>query len=54
MAVIINDLEVVVGAEEPRAPEDAARGEAAPALRPEDINDIVERHLRLLTRVRAH
>lgn len=54
MAVIINDLEVVVGAEEPRPPEEAERAEAAPSLRPEDINDIVERQVRLLTRVLAH
>jgi hypothetical protein len=55
VAVIINDLEVVVDAEEARAPEEAERREeAAPPLRPEDINDIVERRLRLLTRVLAH
>jgi hypothetical protein len=54
MAVIINDLEVVVDAEEtrPEAPDRPAA--APPPLRPEDLHDIVERQRRLLTRVLAH
>jgi hypothetical protein len=54
VAVIINELEVVVDAPEPRPPDEAERSEAAPPLRPEDVNDILERQVRLLTRVLAH
>jgi hypothetical protein len=54
VAVIINELEVVVDAQEPRPSDQAERTEAPPPLRPEDINDILERQLRLLTRVLAH
>jgi hypothetical protein len=54
VAVIINELEVVVGSEEPPALEPNERPAAEPPLRPEDINDVVERHLHLLTRVLAH
>ena len=54
MAVVISELEVIVGSDAPPAPEETDRPAAAPALRPEDINAIVERHLRLLTRVLAH
>jgi hypothetical protein len=52
--VIINDLEVVVDAEAPVAPENPERRGSAPLVRPEDIQDIVERQARAMARVLAH
>jgi hypothetical protein len=52
--VIINELEVVVDAEEPRAQEATGRPAPAPKLRPEDISDLAERRARTLARVLAH
>lgn len=54
MPVIINDLEVVIDVEPPQPQDATVRPATASALRPEDINDIVERQARALARVLAH
>jgi hypothetical protein len=52
--VIINEIEVVVDSEEPRAHDATDSPAPVPRLRPEDVSDIVERQTRALMRVVAH
>lgn len=57
MAVIINELEVLVessGAGGPRAAAPAAPAAVPPAPSPQDVEDVMDRDLRMRLRTEAH
>ena len=54
MAVIINEVEVILERTPDTSQADPRAVPAAPPLRPVDFADIVERHVRLAQRLHAH